>query len=173
MIGSKKRVYQLYEVLAEEGFDRSLMSKICSPIGLNIDAITPQEIAVSILAELITYRRRAARSDEKNSILDQKNEDMNLLNYLADNPENKSVAVVLESQGSTPVRSGSVMAVSQMGQIYGTIGGGCSEGAVIRDALRIAKHGGAKKIFVDMTNDVAESEGMVCGGTMQVWLEKI
>lgn len=173
MIGSKRRVYQLYELLAEEGFDRSLMSKIHSPIGLDIDAITPQEIAVSILAELIAYRRKAARNDEKNSILDQQNADMNLLNYLADSPESKAVAVVLESHGSTPVRSGSVMAVSQYGDIYGTIGGGCSEGAVIRDAVRIAKNGGSKKIFVDMTNDVAESEGMVCGGIMTVWLEQV
>ncbi|MGI5824200.1 MAG: XdhC family protein, partial [Bacillota bacterium] len=74
---------------------------------------------------------------------------------------------------STPVRSGSVMAINRGGQIYGTIGGGCSEGAVIRDALQVVRSGGNRRVFVDMSNDVAESEGMVCGGYMWVFIDKV
>lgn len=173
MIGSKKRVYQLFQLLNSEGFDKSLTDRVCSPIGLKIGAITPQEIAISILAELIDYRSRAAKAAASQNILTQKNVDMDLLNYLADSPEQKAIAIVLESRGSTPVASGSVMAVNPLGQTHGTIGGGCSEGAVIRDAIKIAKNGGSKIIYVDMTNDVAESEGMVCGGVMWVLVDQI
>ena len=173
MIGSKKRVYQLFELLAAEGYDRSLMDNIHSPIGVKIDAVTPREIAVSILAELIACRRKAQMRDKENLVLEQDNVDPRFLDYMADSDEEKAVTVVLSVTGSTPVSSGSVMAINRGGQIFGTIGGGCSEGAVIRDALQIVRNGGSKKIFVDMTNDVAESEGMVCGGTMWVLVDKV
>ena len=48
MIGSKRRVRGLLNLLEEEGIDRELLTRICTPIGLSIGAATPQEIAVSI-----------------------------------------------------------------------------------------------------------------------------
>lgn len=173
MIGSKKRVYQLFELLAAEGYDLSLMEKVHSPIGIDIDAVTPQEIAVSILAELISCRSRDKKQAAASLLLEQENVDRELLAYLAESSEEKAVAVVTEAGGSTPVRSGSVMAINRGGQIYGTIGGGCSEGAVIRDALQVVRSGGNRRVFVDMSNDVAESEGMVCGGYMWVFIDKV
>lgn len=63
------------------------------------------------------------------------------------------------------------MTVDPRGQIVGSIGGGCSEGAIIRDAIDIIGSGAYKIVKIDMTGEVAESEGMVCGGTMTVLLE--
>ena len=51
------------------------------------------------------------------------------------------------------------------------IGGGCSEGAVIRDAVRIIGTGRYQIVDIDLTGNVAESDGMVCGGTMKVLVE--
>lgn len=47
----------LKDVLEEEGISRKWLDNICTPIGLKIGAITPAEIAVSIMAEVISYKR--------------------------------------------------------------------------------------------------------------------
>jgi len=60
MIGSKRKVIQIFKTLEEEGVPASLFEKVYAPIGLDIGAITPEEIAVAITAELIAIRRQAA-----------------------------------------------------------------------------------------------------------------
>lgn len=57
MIGSEKRVRQVYQSLEQSGFSRASLAHIYGPIGLDIEALTPEEIAVSITAELIMVRR--------------------------------------------------------------------------------------------------------------------
>ena len=56
-LGSKKTHNKRCERLLEKGFDEIELSKIHAPIGLDIKAKTPAEIATSILAEIINYRR--------------------------------------------------------------------------------------------------------------------
>ena len=50
----------------------------------------------------------------------------------------------------------------------GTIGGGCSESAVMRQAYYLIGTGEHKCVTIDMSNDIAAQEGMVCGGQMKV-----
>jgi len=57
MIGSKKKVASCYEQLREKGFAREQLDKVHAPIGLEIYSQTPEEIAVSIMAEIIAVRR--------------------------------------------------------------------------------------------------------------------
>jgi xanthine dehydrogenase accessory factor len=57
MIGSKRRTSTVLRHLAEEGFPAEEIAKIRTPIGLDIGAETPEEIAVSIIAEIIMFRR--------------------------------------------------------------------------------------------------------------------
>jgi xanthine dehydrogenase accessory factor len=57
MIGSEKRVKLVYQKLQEAGVSSESLKKIYAPIGLKIGALTPEEIAVSICAELILVRR--------------------------------------------------------------------------------------------------------------------
>ncbi len=57
MIGSRRRVETVLRHLAEEGFDRAALDAVRTPIGLDIGAETPEEIAISILAEVILTRR--------------------------------------------------------------------------------------------------------------------
>lgn len=56
MIGSKKKVAELFGILLEEGFSQEQIGKVYSPIGLQIHSETPEEIAVSIAAEMINVR---------------------------------------------------------------------------------------------------------------------
>jgi xanthine dehydrogenase accessory factor len=57
MIGSRRRVRATYVQLVDEGFDRSLIDRIHAPVGLDIGSETPEEIAVSVAAELVMLRR--------------------------------------------------------------------------------------------------------------------
>ena len=57
MIGSRRRVRATYVQLVEEGFDRALIDRIHAPVGLDIGSETPEEIAVSVAAELVMLRR--------------------------------------------------------------------------------------------------------------------
>ena len=57
LIGSRAKVRRIYDHLTEEGLPAECLKRIHAPIGLDIGAVTPAEIAVSILAELIAVRR--------------------------------------------------------------------------------------------------------------------
>jgi xanthine dehydrogenase accessory factor len=56
LIGSRAKVARVYDALAAEGVSADVLAKVHAPIGLDIGAVTPQEIAVSILAELIAVK---------------------------------------------------------------------------------------------------------------------
>ena len=56
LIGSKAKVKRIFDALLEEGLPADALSGIHAPIGLDIGAVTPQEIAVSILAELVAVK---------------------------------------------------------------------------------------------------------------------
>ena len=57
MIGSKRRTRTVLQHLAEEGIEPQVLDKVFTPIGLDIGAETPEEIAVSVLGEIILVRR--------------------------------------------------------------------------------------------------------------------
>jgi xanthine dehydrogenase accessory factor len=56
MIGSKRKIKMVYDYLREKGFQEEALKSVHAPIGLKINSETPQEIAVSIVAELIKVR---------------------------------------------------------------------------------------------------------------------
>jgi xanthine dehydrogenase accessory factor len=56
MIGSKKKIRTLFQNLMEKGISKEILRKVYAPIGLDINSETPEEIAVSIVAELIKVR---------------------------------------------------------------------------------------------------------------------
>jgi xanthine dehydrogenase accessory factor len=60
MIGSKRKVLNVVRELEKEGISREALEKIHAPMGLDIGAISPEEIAVSVTAEMIAVRRNAA-----------------------------------------------------------------------------------------------------------------
>lgn len=170
MIGSRRRVRGLLEMLKEEGLDEERLGKICTPIGLAIGAVSPAEIAVSILSQVIEYKRLHGGG---NRAINTSDFDLTVAEQLMKVQEPVALVTVIETKGSTPRGMGAMMYVYPDGRIVGSIGGGCSEAAILRDALDIIGTGTYRVIDIDMTGDVAESEGMVCGGTMKVLVEDI
>jgi xanthine dehydrogenase accessory factor len=61
MIGSKRKTITIFKELQEEGIPAQLFDRVHAPVGLDIGAVTPEEIAVSITAELIAKRRNVER----------------------------------------------------------------------------------------------------------------
>lgn len=57
MIGSKRRTNIVLDKLREEGFDQEQLKKVRAPIGLDIGAVSPEEVALAILAEIVAERR--------------------------------------------------------------------------------------------------------------------
>ncbi len=89
-----------------------------------------------------------------------------------DSGEAVAVATVVRTRGSVPREVGAKMLIHPGGQHVGTIGGGCGEAEVIRAALDVVHTGQPTVVEVDLTQDISmESEG-VCGGIMDVFVER-
>jgi len=61
MIGSKRKTISIFRELVAEGIPQQLFNRVHAPVGLDIGAVTPEEIAVAITAELIAHRRNVER----------------------------------------------------------------------------------------------------------------
>ncbi len=171
MIGSRRRVALLKEGLLEEGVSPQGLGRLHSPIGLDIGGITPEEIAVSILAELIAAKRKG--NTEKN-LRNQSDLDYQVLERLASEEQvPKAVVTIIRTKGSVPRRAGAKMLVYPDGRLLGSIGGGCSEAAVLTAARQLIGTGKSLLQHVDLTGEAAEDEGMVCGGVMDVLIQDV
>ena len=174
MIGSRRRVKELKTHLEEtEHLSHEWLESIHTPIGLAIKAVTPEEIAISILAELILTKRTLLPDHIAPSDVD-----LDVIAALAEPPANradlkKALVTIVETKGSTPRKAGANMIVYGDGTVFGTIGGGCAEAGLIQTARDVIRNGDYRFCKVDMTGEVAEEEGMVCGGWMTVVIEAL
>jgi len=166
MIGSRRRVAIVLKQLSDAGYPKERLDTIFSPIGLRIGAVTPAEISVSILSEIIRVKRVDRAEADSISC------DLETAARLAEAGEGADALItILGTSGSVPRETGAKMSMSYEGSIIGTIGGGCAESGVMQDARTLIREGGWRAMTVDMT-DTAEEDGMVCGGQMIVLLER-
>ncbi len=165
MMGSRKRVLIVKEELGKKGFQPEILEKIHAPIGLDIGAQSPEEIAVSITAELIQERHNQALGCQiRQDILERLTQDSIPCIMLT----------IISKTGSAPQGVGTRMLVYEDGTCVGTIGGGCVESRLMRESLEMLRLDTPYKISrVNMTKEEAEEEGMVCGGTVEVFMELI
>lgn len=81
------------------------------------------------------------------------------------------VATVAHTRGSTPQRKGAKMLFFENGDTAGTVGGGCVEAEVWAEARETMRSGRAALHHFSLTADEASEEGMVCGGTMDIFID--
>ena len=81
------------------------------------------------------------------------------------------VATVAHTRGSTPQRRGAKMLFFQNGEVAGTVGGGCIEAEVWAEAKEAMRTGQSALHHFSLTADEASEEGMVCGGTMDIFVD--
>src|SRR5438874_11944007 len=65
MIGSKRKVWSVYQALEKEGYAPEEFARVYAPMGLDIGALSPEEIAISISAEMVAVRRNAQSAQHK------------------------------------------------------------------------------------------------------------
>ena len=82
-----------------------------------------------------------------------------------------AVATVVKAWGSSPRPIGSRMAVTDAGDMIGSVSGGCVEGAVFEEAQGVLESGVPKLVSYGVTTDVAWSVGLSCGGEIEVFVE--
>lgn len=223
MMGSKRRVAIVKEDLKREGYDADAVDGICAPIGLHIAAETPEEIAVSIMAEIIQVKNAAKSGDTYTKEL------LDCLTEKSGDTRKKVLATIISRKGSAPRSVGTKIVIFEDGQTLGTIGGGCVESDVIGRALLMMREASweetsweetsrqeasnvseqmheddhavvscrqtvcgrirenkkqetqenenrkqsCRLITVNMTQDQAVEAGMVCGGTVEIFLESV
>jgi xanthine dehydrogenase accessory factor len=81
------------------------------------------------------------------------------------------VATVAHTRGSTPQRRGAKMLFFENGETAGTVGGGCVEAEVWAEARETMRDGRSALHHFALTADEASEEGMVCGGTMDIFID--
>ena len=168
MIGSRRKVGMVKQLLADNGVSRDVIESVHTPIGLDIGAETPEEIAVAIIAEIIEVKNKKRKSAGIPADI--------MKALMSGSREPAVLATIVSKKGSSPRSAGTRMLVAGDGSITETVGGGLAEARVIEraaDMLAENKNGPVRPVLmhVDMTGkDVAES-GMICGGAIEVLLE--
>lgn len=150
MIGSKRKVATTFEKLRAAGFTEGQISRIFAPIGLPIGAVTPAEIAFSILAQIIQEKNKSHGASADKALLDAK--------------EPGVLCMITEKHGSAPRGVGSMMFVAK-DHILGSIGGGEPEYLAICHAR--SDPGFCRKEFA-LNSTAVNGLDMVCGGRIQV-----
>ena len=94
-----------------------------------------------------------------------------MINEAGERGERVVVATVAHTRGSAPQQRGAKMVFFQNGETAGTVGGGCIEAEVWAEAREAMRSGNSALHHFSLTADEASEEGMVCGGTMDIFID--
>lgn len=150
MIGSKLKVGKTFDNLRAEGVSEEQLRTIHAPIGLSIGAVTPPEIAISILAEIIAEKNKTHVSSVSRDLLDCREQGM--------------LCIIIEKTGSSPRGVGSMMFVGKA-RTLDSIGGGAVEFAAIEDA-RTCPQAAIREYHLNNRDSIRL--GMICGGSNRI-----
>ena len=150
MIGSRKKVAATMENLKNAGFSQEKIRSIFAPIGLPIGAVTPAEIALSILGQIVQEKNKTHAASADRDLLEGKEPGM--------------LCIILEKHGSAPRGVGSMMFVGKE-TVLGSIGGGEPEYLAIQAAKE--DPGFAIREYA-LNNTAPDGLDMICGGRIKV-----
>ena len=150
MIGSKGKVAATFENLRKASFSEDQIRTIFAPIGLPIGAVTPAEIAFSILGQIIQEKNKHHTASVDKSLLEVTEPGM--------------LCIITEKHGSAPRGVGSMMFVGK-DSVLGSVGGGEPEYRVITQAR---EHSAAGVQEYTLNRTAANGLDMICGGSIRV-----
>jgi len=147
------------EKLMREGFTEKELDTIHAPIGLPIGGQLPEEIAISIMAEIVQEKNRRYLS-----FADEKVEEAVL------SGKKGVMLTIVKKSGSSPRGMGSKMFLGEDGSSYGSIGGGSVEYEAMQHASVVT---GTELVSYNLSVSDQRNLGMICGGNVDVLFEKI
>lgn len=163
MIGSRSKAAFVFNKMKEDGYSEEELKNVYTPVGLDIGAETPEEIAVSIFAEIIQIKNK--------NLISYYEED--IINKLKYQKEDMVLATIVEKTGSCPRGVGAKMLMSKDGSFAGTVGGGRVESEVYKKAMKLIELQKHHIESYNLSNSKAATLGMACGGTIRVLYEYI
>ena len=83
------------------------------------------------------------------------------------------VATVVATRRSAPRPVGTSLAVSESGRMCGSVSGGCVESDVFENAMEVMRSGEPRLVSYGISDDMAWSVGLPCGGEIDVFLERV
>ncbi len=84
-----------------------------------------------------------------------------------------AIATVINTWGSSPRPIGSQMAMNELGSMVGSVSGGCIEGSVVVEALKVISDGKPITLEFGVSNEKAWEVGLACGGKIEIFIENI
>mgnify|MGYP001195176803 FL=1 len=84
-----------------------------------------------------------------------------------------AVARVIDLDGSGPRLPGAAMAVTEEGEVAGSVSGGCVEGAVVLEAHEVIRNNERHIVSFGYSDEEAFSVGLTCGGTVHLFIEPL
>ena len=166
MMGSRKRAALVHTQLAELGLPQERIDALHAPIGLSIGAKTAQEIALSILAEIVSVKNSRQQTEGFSPAL---------LAALEQQTAPAVLATIVGRHGSTPREEGSKMLVLPDGSAVGSVGGGIMEYRTQQLARELLEPGAAPCRMAAFTTEGASDAAAIaaCGGSMEVFLQRL
>ena len=166
MMGSRKRAALVHTQLAELGLPQERIDALHAPIGLSIGAKTAQEIALSILAEIVSVKNSRQQTEGFSPAL---------LAALEQQTVPAVLATIVGRHGSTPREEGSKMLVLPDGSAVGSVGGGIMEYHTQQLARELLEPGAAPCRLAAFTTEGASDAAAIaaCGGSMEVFLQRV
>ena len=98
---------------------------------------------------------------------------MNSHRHWRDSGQRVAIATVVSTWGSAPRPSGSLLVCNEAGQFAGSVSGGCVEVAVIEAAAEVMRDGAPRLLEFGVSDDLAFSVGLACGGRIRVYVEAL
>ena len=166
MMGSRGRSALVRRQLLEKGLEEKRVEALYAPIGLSIGSQTAEEIALSILAQVVSIKNvRSQTEGFSSAILDAMAQ--------ADHTGQRAVlAVITARHGSTPREAGAKMLVLADGTVVGSVGGGIMEHRTILAAQEMLAGNTPAQQLMHFSADGKDEDAAAaaCGGSMEIWL---
>ena len=166
LMASRSRADMIRKTLLDEGFHEDDVRQVNMPVGLKIGSETPEEIAVSVAAQIIQVLSEGKKRAQVPREI--------MKTVLEGEPGSRYVlATIIRRTGAGPRDAGTKMLVCGDGRVVGTVGGGCGEAEVLQIARQMLHTGERfRRHMIDLQPaDIDENEGMACGGRTEVFLE--
>ena len=166
MMGSRGRSALVRRQLLEKGLEEKRVEALYAPIGLSIGSQTAEEIALSILAQVVSIKNARSQTEGFSSaILDAMAQ--------ADHTGQRAVlAVITARHSSTPREAGAKMLVLADGTVVGSVGGGIMEHRTILAAQEMLAGNTPAQQLMHFSADGKDEDAAAaaCGGSMEIWL---
>lgn len=165
MLGSAEKIRKIRTDLEEKGISKELFDTVHTPVGLDISANTPEEIAIAVLAEIISVKNTGK--------IITKAFDHEQLDAIAGDTGNPLLVTLIRKHLAYSRDPGTKMIVTSDGSVLGTIGGGAVEAEAIRIALEHIDDPEFITEIARIGNETTTRGGKACGGVVDVLFERI